>query len=90
MLAGSPCRFRGGHGEPFLSVSLDHRVHVRAPQALGCSQPMARLLEHRPGCGSSRLREEARRAGHYAGPQALLRVPSTRIRQAESVPEGGL
>ena len=49
---------------------------------------MARLPEHRPGCGSSRLQVEARRAGHYAGPQALLRVPATRISQAGSVPEG--
>ena len=59
MLAGSPCRFRGGHGGPFLSVSLDHRVHVRAPQALGYSQhgaaagAQARLWQQPPTGGST-------------------------------------
>jgi len=53
-------------------------------------QTIARLLEHRRGRGSSRLKVGARRAGQSAGPQALLRVPSARIGQAESSPERGL
>lgn len=50
----------------------------------------ARLLEHRPGCGSSRYRWAHDGQDNYAGLQALLRVPSATIRQAESVPEEGL
>jgi hypothetical protein len=104
MPAGSPCRFRGGHGGPFLSAPIDPRVHVcalQAPAALdsGSSKPVAccspyrstaRLLEHRPGCGSSRYRWAHDGQDNYAGPQALLRVPAATIRRAESVPEGGL
>jgi len=42
-------------------------------------QSIARLLEHRQGRGSSRLKVGALRAGQCAGPQASLRVPSTCI-----------
>jgi len=69
-------------------LSAEATAHVQRRGA-PC-QTIARLLEHRRGRGSSRLKVGALRAGQSAGSQASLRVPSTGIGRAESIPEGGL
>jgi hypothetical protein len=62
----------------------------RACNVAATLQTIARLLEHRRGRGSSRLKVGALQAGQSTGPQASLCVPSTGIGRAESIPEEGL